>query len=167
VGCAVGESEIRADVPQELDLVSHGIRALTKYKPLAEIRLGQITSEEASEFAAHRLSEGMQVSTANNSLRVLRRILNLSVEWSVLSNAPRLKVLSGERHRERVITSEEEARYLAAAPEPLAFCAESQWHPAPADWSPLSRLAVWSREKTSPGRVVDKPEVIQIRTCDR
>jgi integrase len=77
----------------------------------------------ASEFAAHRLREGMQVSTANNSLRVLRRILNLAVEWSVLSTAPKLKVLSGERRRERVITPEEEARYLAAAPEPLASIA--------------------------------------------
>ena len=100
-----------------------GIRALTKYKPLAEIHLDQITSEVASEFAAHRLREGMQVSTANNSLRVLRRILNLAVEWGVLAIAPKVNVLSGERRRERVITSEEEARYLAAAPEPLASVA--------------------------------------------
>jgi hypothetical protein len=35
------------------------------------------------------------------------------------------------------------------------FCAESQWHTVPADWSPLSRLAVWSGEKTSSERVVD------------
>ena len=81
-----------------------GIRALTKYKPLAEIHLDQITSEVASEFAAHRLREGMQVSTANNSLRVLRRILNLAVEWGVLAIAPKVNVLSGERRRERVIT---------------------------------------------------------------
>jgi integrase len=100
-----------------------GIRALTKYKPLAEVRLDQITSETASAFAAHRLKEGMQISTANNSLRVLRRILNLAVEWSVLGAAPKVKVLSGERRRERVITIEEEARYLAAAPEPLASIA--------------------------------------------
>jgi integrase len=100
-----------------------GIRALTKYKPLGEVHLDKITSEAASEFAAHRLKEKMQISTANNSLRMLRRILNLAVEWGVLSAAPKLKVLSGERRRERVITPEEEARYLAAAPEPLASIA--------------------------------------------
>jgi len=100
-----------------------GIRALTKYKPLANARLDQITSELASEFASHRLQEGMQVSTANNSLRVLRRILNLAVEWGVLATAPKVKVLPGERRRERVITPEDEARYLAAAPEPLASIA--------------------------------------------
>ena len=100
-----------------------GIRALTRFKPLADNRLDQITGDLASDFAAHRLREGMQVSTANNSLRVLRRILNLAVEWGVLDTAPKIKVLSGERRRERVITPEEEARYLAAAPEPLASIA--------------------------------------------
>jgi integrase len=100
-----------------------GIRALVAYKPMAEARLDRITGELASEFAAHRLAKGMQVSTANNSLRVLRRILNLAVEWEVLDNAPKVKVLSGERRRERVITAEEEARYLAASPEPLSSIA--------------------------------------------
>jgi integrase len=100
-----------------------GIRALTGYKSLADAHLDQITGELASDFAAHRLRKGMQVSTANNSLRVLRRILNLAVEWSVLDSAPKVKVLSGERRRERVITAEEEAKYLAAAPEPLASIA--------------------------------------------
>jgi integrase len=100
-----------------------GIRALTAYKPLADAPLEEITGELASNFASHRLSDGMQISTANNSLRVLRRILNLAVEWGVLVAAPKIKVLSGERRRERVITPEEEARYLAAAAEPLASIA--------------------------------------------
>src|SRR5215472_10122070 len=65
----------------------------------------------------------MQVSTANNSLRVLRRILNLAVEWNVLESAPKIKTLPGERRRERVISPEEEARYIAATSEPLASIA--------------------------------------------
>ncbi len=80
-------------------------------------------SELSSDFASHRLREGLQVATANNSLRVLRRILNLALEWGVLTTAPKIKVLPGERRRERVITFEEEARYLAAASEPLASIA--------------------------------------------
>lgn len=96
-----------------------GIRALTKYRPLANMRLDEITSEVTSDFATHRLRQGMQISTANNSLRVLRRILNLAVEWKVLTVAQKVKVLSGERRRERVISLEEEARYLTATPEPL------------------------------------------------
>jgi len=100
-----------------------GIRALTAYKPLADAPLEQITGELASSFASYRLSDGMQISTANNSLRVLRRILNLAVEWGVLVAAPKIKVLSGERRRERVITPEEEARYLVAVAEPLSSIA--------------------------------------------
>lgn len=100
-----------------------GIRALTKYVPLADTSLDEITSEVASDFAAHRLREGMEISTANNSLRVLRRILNLAVEWGSLESALKFKTLPGEHRRERVITLEEEARYLAAAPEPLASIA--------------------------------------------
>ena len=100
-----------------------GIRALTRYRPLGDARLNEINSEIASNFAAHRLREGMQISTANNSLRVLRRILNLAVEWGALATAPKIKVLTGERRRERVISPEEEARYLAAALEPLASIA--------------------------------------------
>jgi integrase len=100
-----------------------GIRALRKFKLLAEARLDEITSELASEFASHRLKLGMEVSTANNSLRVLRRILNLAVEWNVVDKAAKIKTLSGERRRERVVSRDDEARYLAAAPEPLASIA--------------------------------------------
>jgi integrase len=85
--------------------------------------LDKITAELACEFAAHRLREGMEVSTANNSLRVLRRILNLAVEWGVLDGTPKIKILPGENRRERVISPEEEARYLAAVTEPLASIA--------------------------------------------
>ena len=79
--------------------------------------------ELASEFAVSRLGQGRQMATVNSSLRVLRRVLNLAVEWGVIATAPKLKVLSGERRRERVVGAEEEARYLAVASETLASIA--------------------------------------------
>jgi integrase len=100
-----------------------GIRALIGYKPLANARLDKIKGELASEFAAHRLREGMQITTVNNDLRVLRRVLRLAAEWGALEAAPKIRLLPGSRHRERVITPEEEARYLAVASEPLASIA--------------------------------------------
>src|SRR5205807_7253716 len=93
------------------------------YKPLANLRLDEITGERAAEFAAYRQSQGLQVSSVNSSLRVLRRILRLAVEWGELSSAPNIKRLPGERHRERVVSPEEEARYLSAATEQLAAVA--------------------------------------------
>jgi integrase len=56
----------------------------------------------------------------NSSLRVLRRVLRLAVEWGVTANAPKIKLLRGEHHRERVVTKDEEARYLAAAGDLMA-----------------------------------------------
>lgn len=99
------------------------IRAMLKYKPLASASLDKITSEKIAEFSAHRQSLKMQVSSVNNTLRALRRMLRLAVEWGALEVAPNIKMLPGERHRERVVTHEEEARYLAAASESLASIA--------------------------------------------
>jgi hypothetical protein len=47
-----------------------------------------VRKELARQFAR---DQGMKVSTANNSLRVLRRILNLAVEWGVLEGTPKSK----------------------------------------------------------------------------
>jgi len=100
-----------------------GLRAIKKYKPLANATLEEIRGEKIAEFAAHRQSEGLQTSTVNSSLRVLRRVLRLAVEWGALTVSPKVKLLPGERHRERVVTREEESRYLVAAPELLASVA--------------------------------------------
>ena len=106
-----------------LDWYRVGIRALKAYRPLSGCKLDEITSEKMAEFAAHRQSEGLQVSSINSTLRILRRILRLAVEWSVLDSCQKVKLLPGEKRRERVVTPEEEAKYLAVAAEPLASVA--------------------------------------------
>ena len=62
----------------------------------------------------------MKVTTVNASLRILRRILRVAEEWGELEKAPKVRMLPGESHRERVITPDEEARYLASANSLLA-----------------------------------------------
>jgi integrase len=100
-----------------------GLRPLLKYKPLANTRLSDIGGEQVGDFAAHRLGEGLQPGSINSSLRVLRRILRLAVEWGALETAPKVELLTGEGRRERVVTPDEEERYLAAAPSLLAAVA--------------------------------------------
>jgi integrase len=100
-----------------------GCGALLRYKPIAKLPLDQITSERAADFAAWRRAQGIEVSSVNTTLRVLRRILRVAGDWELLNSAPKIKQLPGERHREHVVTPEEEARYLAAAPEPLGSVA--------------------------------------------
>jgi integrase len=94
-----------------------GLRAIKAYKPLADSKLNEITSETLAEFAAHRQTKGLQVSTVNSSLRVARRVLRMAVEWGAAESSPKIKLSPGERHRERVITLPEEGKYLAAAPK--------------------------------------------------
>jgi integrase len=106
-----------------LDWYRVGLRAIKGYKSLADAKLDEITSERIAGFGAHRQTENRQVSTINSSLRVLRRVLRLAVEWGALETMPRVKLLPGERHRERVVSQEEESRYLAAASEPVGSMA--------------------------------------------
>jgi integrase len=92
-----------------------GIRALLKHALLAYVRLDEIKGEQAGGFASWRLSQGLEPGSINSSLRVLWRILRLAAKWGVILVAPKLELLTGETRRERVVSSEEEARYLAAA----------------------------------------------------
>jgi integrase len=106
-----------------LDYYRPNSRTIQKYKPLASLRLSDITSEKVSDFAAWRQSKGLQVSSVNGSLQVIRRILRLAVQWGAIEVAPSIKMLPGERHREHVVKLDEEKRYLAVATEPLASVA--------------------------------------------
>jgi len=97
------------------DFYRVGLMAIQGYSPLASLALDAITTERIADFANHRQVQGMKVATVNASLRILRRILRVAEEWGELQKVPKVKMLSGESHRERVITQEEEARYLTSA----------------------------------------------------
>lgn len=100
-----------------------GLRNIKAYKPLANARLDEISSETVMGFAAYRQAQGLQISSVNSSLQVLRRVLRISAEWGALESVPKVKMLPGQTHRERVVTREEEAKYLATAPEPVGSIA--------------------------------------------
>jgi integrase len=100
-----------------------GLRNIKAFKPLANAKLDEIGSEAVMSFAAYRQAQGLQVTTVNSSLQVLRRVLRMAVEWGASNQAPKVKMLPGERHRERVVLPAEEAKYLSAASEPLSSIA--------------------------------------------
>jgi integrase len=109
-----------------------GVGRLKAYAPLANSKLSEITIEKVAGFTAHEQTRlqnrgkgdadrrGLAVSSINSTIRVLRRMLRLATDWGILESAPKLSLLPGEQHRERVITREEEALYLSAAPALLA-----------------------------------------------
>ena len=60
--------------------------------------------------------KGMKVSTVNRELQVLRRMFALAMEWGKVERVlPRVRMIPGEAHRDRVVSVTEEKLYLEAA----------------------------------------------------
>ena len=85
--------------------------------------MDMIAGDLVAGYVAYRQAEGLNVTSINRELQILRRILRLGVEWGRIDRAPKIRMLPGEPRRERVLTQEEEIRYLHAAFEPLASVA--------------------------------------------
>ena len=103
--------------PKTLSFYDNGIRRLLEYQPLASLPLDdKRLPERLTGYIAKRQGQGLQVSSVNRELQVLRRLLHLAVEWGRIDSSATIKMLSGEHHRELVVSPAEESRYLAAAP---------------------------------------------------
>jgi integrase len=98
----------------------NGMRRLLAFALIADPRLDELNGESVASYVAHRQLAGLEVSSINRELQVLRRILHLAVEWGAIDVAPKIRMIAGEKHRERVVAPEEEAKYLAVAPDLLA-----------------------------------------------
>jgi len=89
-----------------------GVKRLLEYPKLATERMDEITSEKIAGFVAKQLAGGLQIASVNRQLQVLRRMFHLAQEWGKVEKIlPRIRMLPGERHRDRVLSWEEEKRY--------------------------------------------------------
>lgn len=99
-----------------LKYYEYGVKALTAYDKLATARLDGITTETIAGYVAKRTEAGLEVSSINRELQALRRMFFLAMEWGRVEKAlPKVRMLSGENHRERVLTPAEETLYLKYA----------------------------------------------------
>jgi integrase len=106
----------KAPKPNTVRFYQNSVANLEGYSKLAGLPLDQITAEHIAGFVAHRQVAKVQVSTLNRDLATLRRVFHLAQEWGKVSTIlPRIRLLPGENHRERVLTAEEEKKYLEAA----------------------------------------------------
>jgi Phage integrase, N-terminal SAM-like domain len=81
-------------------------------------RLDTIGPADVESYKARKLKEGQGAKSVNNHLCVLRKLLNLAVEWGELPYAPKVKQLQVTPSDFRFLTFEETDRFLrAAAPE--------------------------------------------------
>ncbi|OFV99567.1 MAG: hypothetical protein A3F68_12240 [Acidobacteria bacterium RIFCSPLOWO2_12_FULL_54_10] len=94
----------------------YGVKALLSYDPLATASLDAITTEHIAGYAAKRKEHGVSLSAINGELRVLRRMFTLAQEWGKAEKAlTKVRMLPGERHRDRVLSATDEAKYLSKA----------------------------------------------------
>lgn len=105
-----------ASKPNTLAYYKFGANQLKAFRDLGNARLDEITEELTSKYIASH-SE-MTPSGVNQGLRTLRRALRLAFAWKKLDRPPSFPLMGGEHQRTRVVTDEEEARYLAGCQQP-------------------------------------------------
>ncbi len=85
-----------------------------------EIR--SITPLDIEKFRAKRLEAGNSKSTTNRFLTLLKKMINLAIDWGYLDNNPATKVKMFAEHdnlKEKVLSDEEEQKLLYASPDHL------------------------------------------------
>jgi excisionase family DNA binding protein len=87
-----------------------------------DLYLDEITSLHIEKYKAKRLNQGVQRSTINRCLAILRKMLNLAADWGYPKNRliGRIQFYSEKDNlKERILTEEEEDRLLEASSEHL------------------------------------------------
>lgn len=107
--------------PKTISYYDYGTKGILNWPELANCWLDEITAEQITSFVGHLQSRELAIASINRHLQVLRRAFRLATEWGKTTKAlPIVRMLPGERHRDRVISHDEEQRYLAAA-APLLY----------------------------------------------
>lgn len=111
--------------PKTLTYYKNGLKRLLGYDRLRNAPLDQVEDEMISSYTEWRRvqtkcnGKTITIATVNREREVLRRMLRLAAQWKLIPGAPTIARLEGEVGRERVVTHEEERKYLAVAKLPV------------------------------------------------
>ncbi len=121
--------------PKTVQFYHNRVAQLLKYPPLKSAKVDEIDMQFVADYISYRRGtkvtragsrksgkirlvssrKPVSVATLNRDLATLRRLLNVALEWKVIETVPKIRLLNGEKNRERVLTHDEEAAYLAVA----------------------------------------------------
>src|SRR5262249_4976356 len=82
---------------------------------VAAVALDTIGPAEVEKYKADKLRAKYSPKSINNQLTVLRKLLNLAVEYRELEHAPKIKQLKVSEHGFEFLDFQEVDRFLAAA----------------------------------------------------
>lgn len=102
--------------PRTLSFYQECSERMARFEPFASLPLSEIGKATVDSYVAWRLRQrkGNSPHGINAELRTLRRVLRYAVETGLIDRCPAIHCLPAEG-RNRVISPEEEARYLAVA----------------------------------------------------
>lgn len=97
-----------------------GCDRLSEFLPLAESHLDEIDGGKIAAFVAKRQADKLNTTSVNRELQILRRVLHVAQEWGRVERIAKVRMLPGEPRRERVLTREEELKYLGVCSRLMA-----------------------------------------------
>jgi integrase len=104
--------------PQTVAFYAAKLNRLLAYAPIGGARLDKIDEGVIEGYVVARRA-AVGPATVNRELATLRRMLRLAHEWKEIQRVPRIRLLSGERTREFVLSRHQETIYLGTCPQPL------------------------------------------------
>ncbi len=104
--------------PRTIDFYIEKLSKLLRYAPIGKAKADRIDEGVIEGYVVMRRAL-VCPATVNRELATLRRILRLAHEWRLLNRVPVIRLLSGERIREFVLSPKQEELYLTACPQPL------------------------------------------------
>lgn len=104
--------------PQTIRFYLEKLSKLLRYPAIGAVRADRIDEGVIEGYVVARRAV-VGPATVNRELATLRRILRLAHEWRAISRIPKIRLLSGERTRDFVLSPKQEEIYLSACPKPL------------------------------------------------
>jgi Phage integrase, N-terminal SAM-like domain len=104
--------------PQTVQFYAAKLNRLLEFPLIAKVHADKIDEGVIERYVVARRSM-VGPATVNRELATLRRMLRLAHEWREIQRVPKIKLLSGERIRDFVLSRKQEEEYLKLAPQPL------------------------------------------------
>jgi integrase len=104
--------------PRTIEFYDSKLKRLLEFPAIADAKIDRIDESVIESYVIDRRAS-VSPATVNRELATLRRMLRPAQEWRDIQRVPRIRLLSGERVRDFVLSRKQEKDYLKACPQPV------------------------------------------------